>query len=234
MKRSQVQEKETSKHHRLLGMVMGAIVLSVLLEVMVQLLPPHYSAISQAESDLAVGPYGLLMDINFAIRGVLILLFVGALMSIVPKERQSRGGLILMGISAVGKLVIAFAVTDLTSPPQTLHGMIHAIAALVSFFCGGLGELLLAHALGHKRNGHPSPRALVGLAIVGFICSVIVMLTIAASSRIGVWGLLERINTVLFLGWMFLVSLGLWNYFSRIRQSYVADEMASGAQTPVW
>jgi len=35
------------------------IVFYVILDVIAQLLPPHYSAHSQAESDLAVGPYGL-------------------------------------------------------------------------------------------------------------------------------------------------------------------------------
>ena len=43
-----------------------------------QLLPPHYSPISQAESDLAVGKFGFIMTINFLNRGVLSLLFIYA------------------------------------------------------------------------------------------------------------------------------------------------------------
>ena len=60
MKQFQVQGRETSRLHLLLGTVMVCIVLSVLLEVIVQLLPPHYNPLSQSESDLAVGPYGFL------------------------------------------------------------------------------------------------------------------------------------------------------------------------------
>jgi hypothetical protein len=212
MKQSQVQGRETNRLHPLFWTVIVAIVLSVLLEVIVQLLPPHYNAISQAESDLAVGPYGFLMDINFVLRGVSYLIFIVAFMRVIPKEGQSRSGLILLGISAFGKLIIAFAVTDLTSPPHTIHGIIHTLAALVSFFCGALSLLLLSRSLRHVPNVRPSQRFLVGLAIVTLVWSVIVIVTVVVSTQIGVWGLLERIFTVLFSLWIFILSLGLWKY----------------------
>lgn len=216
MKQSLVQSRETSRLHLLFGTVMGAIILSALLEVIVQLLPPHYSAISQAESDLAIGPYGFLMNINFALRGVLYLIFLVAFMNAIPKEGQSRSGLILLAISAIGKLIIAFAVTDLTPRPETIHGIIHTLAALISFFCGGLGMLLLSRSLRHIPNVRPSPRFLVGLATVTLLWSIIVILTVVVSSKIGVWGVLERIYTLLFFLWIFIVSLGLWQYPSPV------------------
>jgi len=192
--------------------VIVAIVLSVGLEVIVQLLPPYYNAISQPESDLAIGPYGFLMDINFALRGILYFIFLVAFMSVIPKEGQSRSGLILLGISAIGKLIIAFAVTDLTSPPHTIHGIIHTLAALISFFCGALGLLLLSRSLCHVSNVLPSPSFLVGLASVTLVWSVVVVVTVVVSAQIGVWGLLERIYTGLFSLWIFIVALGLWKY----------------------
>lgn len=210
MKQSLVQNREINRLHLLFGTVMGGIILSILLEVIAQLLPPHYNAISQAESDLAIGPYGFLMNINFALRGILYLIFLVAFMRAIPKQGQSRSGLILLAISALGKLIIAFAVTDLTPRPETIHGIIHTLAALISFFCGGLGLLLLSRSLRHAPNVRPSPRFLVGLAIVTLIWSIIVILTVVVSSKIGVWGLLERIYTLLFFWWIFIVSLGLW------------------------
>jgi hypothetical protein len=42
----------------------------VIADVVLQFLPPHYTAISQAESDLAVGPFGWIMSINFFGRGI--------------------------------------------------------------------------------------------------------------------------------------------------------------------
>lgn len=86
----------------LFGIVMVCIIIAVLLEGIVQALPPHYNPLSQSESDLAVGPYGFLMNINFIIRGILYLLFLVAFTSMVPKQAQSRSGVILLGISARG------------------------------------------------------------------------------------------------------------------------------------
>jgi len=214
MNQSQVQGRETSRLHLLLGTVIVCIVLSVLLEVIVQALPPHYSPLSQSESDLAVGPYGFLMAINFVIRGVLTLIFLVAFMRAIPKEGQSRSGLILLGVSAIGRLIIAFVPTDLTSPPHTIHGTIHALVALASFFCGALGILLLSRSLRHVPNVRPSQRFLVGLASVTLAWSVIVIVTVVVSTRIGVWGLLERIFDGLFYLWILIISLGLWHSLS--------------------
>jgi hypothetical protein len=210
MKQPQAQATRTTR--LLFGVVIVGIMLAVLLEVIVQLLPPHYNPLSQSESDLAVGPYGFLMAINFVIRGLLILIFLVAFMRVIPQEGQSRSGLILLGVSAIGKLIIAFVPTDLTSPPQTIHGTIHALVALVSFFCGALGILLLARSLRHVPNVRPSPRFLVGLASVTLVWSVIVIVTVIVSTQIGVWGLLERILDGLFYLWILIVSIGLWQY----------------------
>ena len=219
MNQSQVQGRETSRLHLLLGTVMVCIFLVVLLEVIVQLLPPHYSPLSQSESDLAVGPYGFLMALGFAIGGVLLLIFIVAFMSVIPKEAQSRSGLILLGVAAICKLIIAFAATDLTARPHTIHGAIHALAAVVSFFCGALGILLLARALRHDPHVRPSPRFLVGLATVTLVWTVIIIGTLVVSSQIGAWGLFERIATGLYLLWVLLVSLGLWDAPSLERTS---------------
>jgi hypothetical protein len=199
----------------LFGAVMVGIVLVMLLELVVQLLPPHYSPLSQSESDLAVGPYGFLMAFGFAIGGVLLLLFIAGFRRAVPKPAQSSGGLILLRSAAIGKLIIAFAATDLTSRPHTLHGAIHALAAVLSFFCGALGLLLLSIGLRRDAQVRPSARVLVGLARVTLIWTVLVIGTLVVSAQIGVWGLLERIATGLYLFWVFIVSLGFWRAASQ-------------------
>ena len=211
MKQFQVQRRGTSRPHLLLGMVIVGIMLFVLLEVIVQLLPPHYNPLSQSESDLAVGPYGFLMALGFAIGGVLTFLFVSAFMNVVPKQGWSRSGLMLLDVAAICKLIIAFVATDLTSSPQTIHGTIHAIVALISFFCGALGVLLLSRSLRHVLDVRPAPRFLIGFAIVTFVWSVLVIVTVVVSAQIGIWGLLERIATGLYLLWVLIVSLGLWH-----------------------
>lgn len=60
-------------------LVVGAIFLYVLLDAITQSLHPHYSPIPNAESDLAVGPFGYIMAVNFLNRGILSLVFLYAL-----------------------------------------------------------------------------------------------------------------------------------------------------------
>lgn len=210
----QEEKRGAGRDHLLFGAVMICTILFVLLEVVVQLLPPHYSLLSQSESDLAVGPYGFLMAFGFAIGGVLLLLFLVGFVHVISKDAQSRSGLILLGIAAICKLILAFASTDLTARPHTLHGTIHALAAVVSFFCGALGILLLACTLRHDKYVRPYSRILIGLASVTLIWTVVVIATLAVAAQIGIWGLLERIATGLYLSWVFIVSFGLWHLTS--------------------
>lgn len=65
---------------------MMLIVASLLIDVVLQLLPPHYSVVSDAENDLAVGPSGGMMSLNFATRGVMSGLLVVALWQGAPRQ----------------------------------------------------------------------------------------------------------------------------------------------------
>lgn len=210
MRQVQMNTNSPRDSHLLLVSILVGIPAIVLLEGVVQFLPPHYNAISQPESDLTVGPYGYLMAINFILRGVLTIAFVGAVVNIVPRVGRSRSGLILLGISAVGKVLLAFFPTDLTTPPHTTHGIVHSLVALVSFFCGALGVLLLARSLRHLQQVWPSRQFLSRWALATFIVGLIVILTIVVSSQIGFWGVLERLYDGLFYAWLFIVGLGLW------------------------
>ena len=52
------------------ALTIAGIALYLVLDVVAQMLPPHYSPVRQAESDLAVGPYGYVMTINFVVREI--------------------------------------------------------------------------------------------------------------------------------------------------------------------
>jgi Protein of unknown function (DUF998) len=228
MNQIQEQDRGSGKRRVLFDVVIGGIVLLVLLEVIAQLLPPHYNPLSQSESDLAVGPYGFVMASGFAVGGLLLLLFIAGFTRVIPKEAQSRAGLVLLTIAAIGKLIITFAATDLTARPHTIHGTIHALAAAVSFFCGALGLLLLTHAMRRDTRLHLASGALMGLASVTLIWTMIVLATLVVSSRIGVWGLFERLATGLYLLWVLLVSLRLRHLPSReeatMQKTYLSPE----------
>ena len=118
------------------------IVLYIVLDAIAQALPPHYSPISQAESLLAVGPYGYIMTINFLNRGVFSLLFVYAMVQVFSMSgenwRNYRLGLGAIVIWSVGALLLAgFPATGRTIG-------IHTIIAIIIFIAAPLGELSIS------------------------------------------------------------------------------------------
>jgi hypothetical membrane protein len=91
-------DKRTRRARAVLAAAIAGIAVFVALNIVVQLLPPRYSLVSQAVSDLAAGPYGWLMDIAFALGGASILAFVaGAFMATSPRTRP-RAGFLLLGV----------------------------------------------------------------------------------------------------------------------------------------
>ena len=118
------------------------IIFYVVLDAVVQVLPPYYSPISQVESLLAIGPYGYIMTVNFLNRGVFSLLFVYALVQTLTmlgeNWRSYRLGLYAIGIWGVGALLLAgFPATG-----RTLG--IHAIIGIIVFIAAPLGELSIS------------------------------------------------------------------------------------------
>jgi hypothetical protein len=194
----------------LLGVVLGGVALSIVAEIVAQCLPPHYSPVSQTESALAVGPYGFLEACNLFVRGLVTVAFLGAFVQIVPAPLRSRRGVVLLGVSAAAKIVLAFAPTDLTPRPETVHGIIHAVAAVASFLSGAIGQLLLAIRVARGRDLGTWGVLFVAIAWISVALAVVDIATLPIASRIGVWGLLERALSALLLGGLVLESLELW------------------------
>jgi len=127
----------------------GLIVLYIVLDAIAQVLPPHYSPVSQAESLLAVGPYGYIMTINFLNRGVFSLLFVYAIVQIFSmfgeNWRNYRLGLCAIVIWSVGTLLLA----GFPASGRTIG--IHTIIAIIIFIAAPLGELSISLKLGQTK-----------------------------------------------------------------------------------
>jgi hypothetical membrane protein len=180
------------------------IVLYVILDVIAQLLPPHYNAISQAESDLAVGPYGFVMTINFLVRGLLGLALVWALIRTVTKSGLSRAGLALLAVWGIGALILALFPTDLAGAKPTLHGVIHLFVALLAFICGAIGELLLALHFAKDDRWRSLRTPTLTIAILAIFMFVVQLLALPHGH-----GLVERVFIGLVLLWMLVVALRL-------------------------
>jgi hypothetical protein len=183
--------------------------LYVLLDAVAQLLPPHYSPISQPESDLAVGPFGYVMAINFVDRGVLSILFVYALSRLGGANSSQRLGYLLVGVWGVASLVLSVSPTDVNPPPFTVHGVVHLIFATVGFFGGAVGEIALSRGLRSDPDFSRLKGVPLAIAVLAFVFFLLLYFTPAVSplGAADFGGLLERIFLGLVLLWILVVSL---------------------------
>jgi len=210
----------------------------VLLDILVQLLPPHYSALREAESLLAVEPYGFIMNLNFLIRGTLSFSIIVAIASIrasmrvsasgegeaipssiPPSEGMQRdakasltmtgspgAGMIFFGLWSAGSFLLGFFNTDTHGAIHfTFHGTIHLLLALVAFVCAPIGEILLSTSFGRAKelSGLCTPALSIG------ILSALLLLLQFAGSRLGYFGLFERMFIGSVLLWGVVVSFNL-------------------------
>lgn len=188
------------------------ICLYVVLDVVAQLLPPHYSPIHQAESDLAVGPYGYLMRINFVVRGALSLAVVSALATTFPRAR-ARWGLILFGIWGVTSGLLAVFNTDILDDRKvapilhlTRHGELHLALAFIGFVAAPVGAILIAQAFSKVPALQNARNTSMTLAVL----SLIALLAMAVFPHIDhAGGLGERIYLLAVLLWTLHAAVSL-------------------------
>jgi Protein of unknown function (DUF998) len=156
-----------SRVRQLFVIVDTLIILYVVLDTIAQVLPPHYSPLSQAESLLAVGPYGYIMTVNFLNRGVFSLLFLYALVQILTLLGQNwriyKLGLYAIGIWGGGALLLAgFPATGSTLVSHTIIGIIVFIAAPI-------GELSISLKLGRLKPLAGIKKIALVIAILGVL-----------------------------------------------------------------
>jgi len=194
---------------RLFWVVIAAIVLYVVLDAIAQSLPPHYSPIKDVESDLAVGPYGWVMAINFLNRGALSLVFLYVLAETARSNgglgRNIRIGIYAFGVWAVGAIILAFFPTDVPATPISWHGAIHLVVAILAFFGGAFGALIISLRYGKNEAIQKLGRPALLIAIV----SVILLFVAVATLTGPVGGLTERLFLGSVLLWEAIVSLYL-------------------------
>ena len=191
------------------------IVAYVLSNVIAQLLPPHYSPITQAISDLAVGPYGWLMAVMFLLYSVLSLAFLLGCVWGTSKEGRSRVGLIFLTMWGVLPGVLAFFPTDIVDAhgypgsmqaihmTTTLHGFLHIVLSLIAFSSGMLATLFIS--LRFKRDARL--RSLRTPALLIALLMWPTFLLTDTFAKLGLYGVGERLFVGLGLLWMLIVAL---------------------------
>jgi hypothetical protein len=190
---------------------MAGVVLYLVLDAVAQSLPPHYDPISQAESDLAVGPFGYIMTLNFINRGVFSLCFLfGLLLTAYSADTPGirlRRGAYAFAVWSVGALLLAAFPTDVPPTPVSWHGAIHLVVAIVAFIGGAVGALYLSLGMAGSRSVQRARGVALPLAVLAVILLVVELLAgvlphISASYA----GLIERLYLGSVIFWVGSVS----------------------------
>lgn len=209
---------------------MIGVVVYVAVDVVLQFLPPHYNPISEAESNLAVGPFGVIMNLNFLGRAVTSFATVGALLSVADTARGSRAGvadravpglplprllvpgLVLFVLGGACSAVLAFFPTDVAAageriPVTTVTGTVHLVVAAAGFVAA-LGAIVLLTAWIHRSGCLPAARrgAVVFTALAGV---GLLFLALTVTVLPGLLGLAERLCLLGILGWTYGVARGI-------------------------
>ncbi|MBC7441437.1 MAG: DUF998 domain-containing protein [Ramlibacter sp.] len=188
---------------------MLGVVAYVLLDVVLQLLPPHYSPIRDAESNLAVGPFGWLMNLNFLGRWVTTVAGALAIGSVGPASRTRRAGLLLLLSGGVCSAILAFLPTDVPAPGDlvvrayTPTGLAHLGVAGLGFLSALAAVVMLTVWMRGSGVRRAVPAA-AGLALVA--AAGLLALGVTTAVAPGLLGLAERLCLAGILGWTFLVS----------------------------
>ena len=193
------------------------VLLYVVLDIIVQMLPPHYS-LRQAESDLAVGPYGWIMNINFVIRGLLSAAIILAIYKSMINIVRPVVGMIFFVIWSAASFLLAFFNTDIPKASlivnnPTFHGELHLVLALLGFICAPIGMLIISIAFRKEDR-------LKSLTAPALIISIIAALAFLYLGLRGVharnFGINERICIGLVLVWIAVVA-------SKLRQLHAKE-----------
>ena len=186
---------------------MVGVVLYALVDVVLQFLPPYYSPISDAESNLAVGPYGWVMNLNFLGRFVSTLCAVLVMVSVGRRTALRQVGLVLLTVGGVSSAVLAFFPTDIGDQGATVAGAVHLAVASAGFAAAVLAMVLLTIWMA----GIPDLRGLrvasvvtAGLSVAGAVALLAALVAVP-----GVLGLAERVCLVGMLAWVFVVCAGI-------------------------
>ena len=179
---------------------MALVLLYVLIDVVLQFLPPHYSVVSDAESNLAVGPFGGVMNLNFLARAVMSGCVVVAVAITAPASRLRTAGSVLLALAGLCSAALVFFPTDVNPPgefgmtPRTTVGLAHVVFATSGFLAVLLAMALLTRWIGR-------PRAVQSFFVVALVGLGLLAASLAVFAQ--VVGLTERLCLVGILGWTF-------------------------------
>jgi hypothetical membrane protein len=185
---------------------MVLVLFYVTVDAVLQVLPPHYSVLTDAESDLAVGQFGWAMNLNFLARAVMSGCLVVAISVTAPASRRRRAGSALLALAGLCSAALVFFPTDVNRPgefgmtPRTSLGFVHVVFATSGFLAVLVAMALLTWWVGRTRS-----------IMVFFVVALVGLVSLGLSLALlpQIVGLTERICLLGILGWAFAVGARL-------------------------
>jgi hypothetical protein len=113
--------------------------------------------------------------------------------------------LVLLAVVVPGIFAAALFTTDLPGEPQTQHGLIHLIDALVNFVAALIATLFLSASFGDD----PRWRSFRGVALILSICGVVALVNQFVTATFRWSGISNRVFAGVLLAWLLLTSLRL-------------------------
>lgn len=205
------QTRAIAQRRAFATLAMVGVVIYVVVDVVLQMLPPYYDPIREAESNLAVGPFGWIMSINFFGRAILCACAILAIARVGESTRARRVGIALFAVAGFCSGALAFFPTDIHPDggvaTSTTSGAIHLGLASTGFVVALVAFGVLTQWLRGIRSLASTARAaLVALTVAG---GGLIALAISIAFFPGVLGLMERICLAGILAWVFVVANGI-------------------------
>jgi len=204
---SSLHSQGTKTVSKLTTVAIAAIAYFVVIIVALHFLRPDLNPISRPTSEYAVGAYGYLMTSAFFSMSLASWALVIALYQGVPRPAQSRIGLILLGIWAVGLLIAMLFPIDLDGAPQTMAGTIHAINGPLTFLSLTIGVLLVSWHFKHHAEWRSFHRLAVSLSFV--LLLAFIALPVSRVTELALAGLIQRIVLATFVTWFVITAMRL-------------------------
>lgn len=157
-------------------------------------------------SGLAQGPHGWAQIVNYAVFGLLLLVFFTGLRGEFRRRRSRRVAGALLMVFAAGFIFAAFPEDGPPfGEPETWAGYLHSVGVVALALSSFSSMIATAVALrGNERwRGYPVISAVAGLAV--FVFLFVLVLALEVATTLGVYGYF-----LVLLGWVELMAIRLW------------------------
>ncbi len=191
---------------RTLGlMVITSAVYYVLAVFAMHLLQPELSPLRVPMSAYVLGNYGPLMTTTYFVHCAGLLALGSGLIKTLPRTRLIKLAFVVALIAGSGIFIAGIFPIELSSPPRTTSGRLHALGGMLAFSAMTFAPCLFS--LNFRSDGHWRRVSVVALALSASIIAAFILFVFAIRGGFG--GFAQRLFLALFFGWMIVVGLHL-------------------------